>query len=118
MRLIRMKIKSKYMAPLMIKQEHSVATEVLQVLGFIASLRQSTRNKWMISLSGLQHAAKSFSFPKYGDLRTPTGGLIRGLNIKPLNIDVTIANPTFITYLNRGSSRKEHVAIKDKEKLI
>ena len=116
MRLFSMKIKSKHMAPLMIKQEHSVTTEVLQVLGFIA-FRQSTRNKWMLSLSGLQHAAKSFSFPKYGDLRTPTGGLIRGLNIKPLNIDVTIANPTFITYSNRGSSREEHVAIKDKEKL-
>ena len=71
-----------------------------------------------------QHAAKSFSFPKYCDLRTPTGddgrtpdGLIRGLNIKPLYLDVTIADPTSITYLNRGSSREEHVAIKDKEKL-
>ena len=46
---------------------------------------------------------KSFSFPKYGDLRTTAGddrrtpdGLIRGLNIKPLYLDVTIANPTSI----------------------
>ena len=53
-----------------------------------------------------QHAAKSFSFPKYGDLRTPTGddgrtpdGLIRGLTIKPLYLDVTIGNPTSITYI-------------------
>ena len=51
-----------------------------------------------------QHAAKSFSYPKYGDLRTPPGddgrtpdGLIKGLY--------------------RGSSREEHAAIKDKEKL-
>ena len=58
-------------------------------------------------------------------MRNPTGdggrtpdGLIRGLNIKPLYyLDVTIANPTSITYSNRGSSREEHVAIKDKEKL-
>ena len=28
-----------------------------------------------------------------------------------------LANPTSITYLNRESSREEHVAIKDKEKL-
>ena len=63
-----------------------------------------------------QHAAKSFSFPKCDDLRTPDG-LIRGLNIKPLYLDVTIANPTSITYFGRGSSREEHVAIKDKEKL-
>ena len=55
---------------------------------------------------------------------TPTGddgrtsdGLIRGLNIKPLYLDVTIANPTSITYLNRGSAREEHVAIEDKEML-
>ena len=57
-------------------------------------------------------------------MRTPTGddgrtpdGLIRGLNIKPLYLDVTIANPTSISNLNRVSSREEHVAIKDKEKL-
>ena len=43
--------------------------------------------------------------------------LIRGLNIKPLYLDVTVANPTSITNLNRGSSREEHVAIKYKEKL-
>ena len=43
--------------------------------------------------------------------------LIRGLNIKPHYLDVTIANPTSITYFGRGSSREEHVAIKDKEKL-
>ena len=36
MRLISMKMKSKSMVPLMIKQEHSVTMEVLQVLGFIA----------------------------------------------------------------------------------
>ena len=66
-----------------------------------------------------QQAAKSISIPKYGDLRTPTGpdDLIRGLNIKPHYLDVTIANPTPITYFNRGSSREEHVAIKDNEKL-
>ena len=70
-----------------------------------------------------QHAAKSFSFPKYGDLRTPTGddgrtpdGFFR-VNMKPLYLDVTIANPTSISNLNRASSREEHVAIKDKEKL-
>ena len=68
------------------------------------------------------HAAKSF--PKYGYLRTPTGDnrrtpddLMRGLNIKPLYLDVTIANPMPITYLTRGSSREEHAAINDKEKL-
>ena len=37
---------------LMIKLEHSVTTEVLQVLGFIA-FRQRTRDKWMVSLSDL-----------------------------------------------------------------
>ena len=63
-------------------------------------------------------AAKSFSFHKCGDLRTPTGDdgrtpdcLIRGLNLKPLYLHVTIADPTSITYLNRGSSREEHVVI-------
>ena len=45
MRLISMKIKSESMVPLMIKQEHSVTTEVLQVLGFVA-FRQKTRDKW------------------------------------------------------------------------
>ena len=40
-----------------------------------------------------------------------------GLNIKPLYLDVTIANPTSIAYFGRGSSREEHVTIKDKEKL-
>ena len=54
--------------------------------------------------------------PTRDDGRTPDG-LIRGLNLKPLYLDVTIANPTSVTYLNRGSSREEHVAIKDKEKL-
>ena len=39
------------------------------------------------------------------------------LNLKPLYLDVTIANPTSVTYFNRGLSREEHVAIKDKERL-
>ena len=55
------------------------------------------------------HAAKSFSFPKHGDLRCPTGDdgrtpdglIIRGLNSKPLYLDVTIAIPTLSTYLNK-----------------
>ena len=71
-----------------------------------------------------QHAGKPFSIPKHGDLRTPTeddgktpDGLIRGLNRKPLYFDVTIANPTSITYLNRRSATEEHVAIKDREKV-
>ena len=71
-----------------------------------------------------QYAAKSFSLPKRGNLRTSTGDdgrtpddLVRRLNIKPHYLDVTIANPTSTTYLNRGSSREEHVAIKNKEKL-
>ena len=50
--------------------------------------------------------------PTGDDGRTPDG-LIRGLNIKRLYLDVTIANPTSITYLNRGSSREELVTIKD-----
>ena len=40
---------------------------------------------------------------RHCDLRTPTGddgrtpdGLIRGLNLKPLYLDVTIANPTSV----------------------
>ena len=41
------------------------------------------------------------------DGRTPDG-FIRGLNLKPLYLDVTIANPTSDTYFNRGSSREEH----------
>ena len=52
-----------------------------------------------------QHAAKT------------SDGPIRRLNIKSLHLDVTIANPTPITYLNRGSSQEEHVAFKDKERL-
>ena len=58
-----------------------------------------------------QHTAQSFSFPRHGDLRTSTGNngrtpdsLIRGLNGKPLYLDVTIANPTSVTYVNGGSS--------------
>ena len=39
------------------------------------------------------------------------------MNLKPLYLDVTIAIPTSDTYFNRGLSREEHVAIKDKEKL-
>ena len=61
------------------------------------------------------------SFPRHGDLQTPTGdegspdGLIKGFNLKSLHLDVTLANPTSVAYFNRGTSREEHVPIKDEE---
>ena len=49
---------------------------------------------------------QKFSFPKHGDLRPPTGedgrtpdSLVGGLNMKPLFLDVTIANPTSIAHI-------------------
>ena len=69
---------------------------IILIIKMEARDRHDSIVNWAHSLS--QHAAKLFSIPKHGDLSTPTGDDWR---IPPLSLDVTIADPTSITYLNR-----------------
>jgi hypothetical protein len=70
------------------------------------------------------HAGLQFTDPRLGEFRTPThndnkaaDGCIRGLRSKPLNIDVTVWNPTGVNALRRGSGALQHQTIFHAEKM-
>ena len=70
------------------------------------------------------HAGLQFTDSRLGEFRTPAhndnkaaDGCIRGLRSKPLNIDVTVWNPTGVNALRRGSGALQHQTIFHAEKI-
>ena len=70
------------------------------------------------------HGGYQFTDARLGELRTPThndnkaaDGCIRGLELKPLDIDVTVWNPTSQSALAKRSHQVQHQTITDAEKM-
>ena len=70
------------------------------------------------------HGGYQFTDARLGELRTPThndnkaaDGCIRGLELKPLDIDVTVWNPTSPSALAKRSHQVQHQTITDAEKM-